>query len=107
MISEVDGMLQNSKNIVDNVGYHQDVIKSCEDILKQLNPAYAKEQERDTAIEDLTTQVNKMQTEFGSIKGTLSKIEGLLTRAGSIQTVQTNGDDRIQGSSVGQSVRAA
>ena len=95
MISEVDGMLQNSKNIIDNVDYHQDIIKSCEDILKQLNPAYAKEQERDTAIEDLTTQVNKMQTEFGSIKGTLSKIEGLLTKAGNIQNIQTNGDDRI------------
>ena len=80
MISEVDGMLQNSKNIIDNIDYHRGIIKSCEDILKQLNPAYAKEQARDTAIEDLTEQVNKMQTEFGSIKGTLSKIEGLLTR---------------------------
>ena len=87
MISEVDGMLQSSKNIVDNVDYHQGIIKTCEDILKQLNPAYAKEQERDSAIEDLTAQVNKMQTEFGSIKGALSKIEGLLTRTENVQTI--------------------
>lgn len=87
MISEVDGMLQSSKNIVDNLDYHQGIIKTCEDILKQLNPAYAKEQERDSAIEDLTQQVNKMQTEFGSIKGALSKIEGLLTRTETVKTL--------------------
>lgn len=80
MIQEVDMMIQNSKNVLENVDYHQNIVAICEDILKKLNPSYAKEQERDTAIEDLTTQVNNIKNEFGSIKSVLSKIEGLLTK---------------------------
>ena len=60
MISEIDNMLQNSKNIIDSVDHHKKIIVACEDILKKLNPMYAKEQQRDTAIEDLTNQVNNM-----------------------------------------------
>ena len=60
MISEVDAMLQNSKNVLENVGCHEKIIDQCEEILKQLNPSYAKEQERDVAIEDLTAQVNSI-----------------------------------------------
>lgn len=34
MISEVDGMLQSSKSIIDSIEYHKKMIKSCEDMLK-------------------------------------------------------------------------
>lgn len=78
MISEVDAMLQNSKNIVDSVDRHKQNITACENILKELNPVYARESERDSAIDELTNKVNGMQDEFGSIKETLSKIENLL-----------------------------
>ena len=78
MISEVDAMLQNSKNIVDSIDRHKQNIVACENILKELNPVYARESERDSAIDELTNKVNGMQDEFGSIKETLSKIENLL-----------------------------
>lgn len=81
MISEVDAMLQNSKNILQNVDKHKTIIASCENILKELNPVYAKEQERDTAIDSLTEQVNNMQK-------TLSRLEGILTK-------QNNGNEQI------------
>lgn len=55
MISELDAMLQNSKNIIDSIDHHKHIIAACEGILKKLNPVYAKEQERDSAIEDLTS----------------------------------------------------
>ena len=80
MIQEVDSMLQNSKNIVDSIDKHKNNIIVCENILKELNPVYARESERDDAIDDLTTKVNNIQDEFGSIKDTLSKIENLLNR---------------------------
>lgn len=80
MIQEVDSMLQNSKNIVDNIDKHKSNITACENILKELNPVYARESERDEAIDDLATKVNSIQNEFGSIKDTLSKIENLLNR---------------------------
>lgn len=60
MISEVDAMLQNSKNVLDSVDQHKATIEACENILKELNPVYAKEQERDSAIDSLTEQVNSM-----------------------------------------------
>lgn len=73
MISEVDAMLQNSKNILSSVDKHKTIIASCEDILKELNPVYAKEQERDTAIDSLTEQVNNMQS-------VLNRLEDILTK---------------------------
>lgn len=73
MISEVDSLLQTSKNILQSVDKHKTIIASCENILKELNPVYAKEQERDTAIDSLTEQVNSMQS-------VLTRLENLLTK---------------------------
>lgn len=73
MISEVDAMLQNSKNILSSVDKHKTIIASCENILKELNPVYAKEQERDIAIDSLTEQVNNMQS-------VLNRLEDILTK---------------------------
>lgn len=75
MISEVDAMLQHSKDIISSIDQHKQIIASCESILKDLNPVYAKEQERDSAIEDLTNQVNNMQ-------GVLNRLESLLIKQG-------------------------
>ena len=88
MTAEIDGMLQSSRQILNSTSYHEKVITSCEEMLKQLNPSFAKEQERDDAIETLTTQVNSIQSEFGSIKGDVSKILGLLTRVETPKPVQ-------------------
>lgn len=61
MIQEVNAMMANSKSILANVEQHKSNITACEKILKELNPVYAKEQERDEAIDTLTKQVNSMQ----------------------------------------------
>ena len=61
MIQEVNAMLANSKSILANVEQHRSNITACERILKELNPVYAKEQERDEAIDSLTKQVNGIQ----------------------------------------------
>ena len=81
MIQEVDSMLQNSKNVLQSIDKHKIVAEQCENILKELNPVYAKEQERDSAISSLTKQVNSMQ-------GILTRLEGLLTK-------QNNGNEQI------------
>ena len=59
-------MLENSKSIVANVEQHKSNISACEKILKELNPIYAKEQERDEAIDN--------------ISGRMDRIEGILAR---------------------------
>lgn len=72
MISEVDGMLQSSKSIIESIDYHKKMITACEEMLKQLNPAYAKEQERDGAIDSLKSEVETLRQE-------ISKMTALLT----------------------------
>ena len=59
-------MLENSKSIIANVEQHKSNISACEKILKELNPIYAKEQERDEAIDN--------------ISGRMDRIEGILAR---------------------------
>lgn len=66
MIQEVTAMLANSKSIIANVDQHRSNIAACEKILKELNPVYAKEQERDEAIDN--------------ISGRMDRIEDILTR---------------------------
>jgi peptidoglycan hydrolase CwlO-like protein len=75
MISEVDGMLQSSKSIIESVDYHRNVISACETILKQLNPVYAKEQERDSAIDDLKSEVESLHKQIAKMTELLSKAE--------------------------------
>ena len=75
MISEIDGLLQTSKSILESIDYHRKMITSCEEMLKQLNPAYAKEQERDSAIDGLRNQVATLQREISRMTALLTKTE--------------------------------
>lgn len=54
-------MLNNSKSILSSIQQHESNIKACENILKELSPIYAKEQERDEAIDDISTRMNRME----------------------------------------------
>lgn len=72
MSNEVDNMLQSSKNIVDSIPYHNGVIESCEEILKNLNPRFAKEKERDEDI-------NNLKAKIGGIESKMDKILNLLS----------------------------
>lgn len=71
MISEVDGLLKISKDVLDNIDKHKESVSAYENILKKLNPVYAKESERDATIHDLSTRVD-------SIQDTLERLEELL-----------------------------
>ena len=75
MSNEVDNMLQSSRSIVDSVGYHNYIITSCESILKELNPRFAKEKERDEDI-------NNLKDKMGGIESKMDKILGLLQKDG-------------------------
>ena len=75
MISEVDGLLQNSKNALSSIDQHKANIAACEKILKELNPVYAREQERASAIDNLTEQVD-------GIQNALDRLERILLKKG-------------------------
>lgn len=73
MSTEVDNMMQSSKSIVDSVTYHENIISSCEEILKNLNPRFAKEKERDEDISNLKSQIGGIETKMDEILKLLSK----------------------------------
>lgn len=71
--SEVETILQNSKQILDNIDVYKCNITECETILKELNPQFAKDKERDDKINSLTNEVSGMKDTLDKIVTMLSK----------------------------------
>jgi hypothetical protein len=40
--SEIQNMIKNSKEVLDSIPYHEEVIANGETLLKELNPEFAK-----------------------------------------------------------------
>lgn len=70
---EVESILVNSKQIVDSIENYKQNIKSCEQILKELNPQYAKDKERDDRL-------NNLEERFGGVEDKLDMILNLVTK---------------------------
>lgn len=71
MSAEVDAMLRQSKAILESVDYHERVVKSCEEMLQQLNPQIAKEKEQ-------AEKINKLEGKVSGIEGKIDKMMGWL-----------------------------
>ena len=73
MSNEVENILQGSRNIIDSVPYHTNVINDCEEIQKVLNPRFAKEKERDEDINNLKTKIGGIESKMDQILTLLSE----------------------------------
>lgn len=71
MISEVDSLLKDCEDRINNITKYKEDAASFKDILKALNPVYAKEEQRDEAIDSLTQRVDGMYS-------ALERLESLL-----------------------------
>lgn len=65
-------MMENSKSILSNVEQHKSNIIACENILKELNPVYAKEQERDEAIDNISGRMDRIENILARLENRLS-----------------------------------
>lgn len=74
MCAEVEAMLRNSNSILDSIPYHKKVITSCDEMLRQLNPQFAKEKEQEEKI-------GVLEQKMGGIENTLSQMMGMLSEA--------------------------
>ncbi len=72
MIQEVTSMMENSKSILSNVEQHKSNVAACEKILKELNPVYAREQERDEAIDNISGRMDKIENILARLENRLS-----------------------------------
>ena len=65
--SEVESTLHNAKYIVEHIEDYQNQITECEDVLKELNPQYAKDKARDEEIAGLKNEVAGMKENIDKI----------------------------------------
>lgn len=59
--SFIGDALQNSKNIVNSVDKHKQLIVDYEELLEELNPALKADKEKDKAIQTLQDQVSELK----------------------------------------------
>lgn len=74
MSSEVEAMLRTSKQLLESVPFHEKVIASCDIILRELNPQFAKEKEQEERIGMLEGKVTGIDGKLDEVMGMLSKI---------------------------------
>lgn len=71
--TEIETALENSKNIVNNIEYYKTNIETYENILKEINPQFAKDKERDTQISNLEIKVSGIETKLDKILEAINK----------------------------------
>ncbi len=70
--NEVESILQTSKQIVNNIETYKQNIANCEEILKELNPQFAKDKERDDRL-------NNLELKFQGVENKIDKLLNLVT----------------------------
>ena len=73
MNQEVDSMLKSSKQIIESIPYHEKTIIACEEMLKELNPQFAKQKDQEEKINNLETKVGGIENKLDDICTMLSK----------------------------------
>lgn len=71
--NEVESILQNSRQILENIDTYKQNIIDCESILKKLNPQFAIDKERDERLSNL-------ETRFDGVESKLDKIFNLIQK---------------------------
>lgn len=71
--NEVETILNKSQQILNNIDIYKESISECENILKQLNPQFAKDKERDDRLLNL-------ENRFDGVESKLDKIFDLIKK---------------------------
>ena len=71
--SEVESTLHNANYIVEHIEDYKSQITQCEEVLKQLNPQYAKDKARDERIAGIEKEVAGMKDDITKILAAVTK----------------------------------
>ena len=71
--SEVESTLHNANYIVEHIDDYKNQITQCEEVLKQLNPQYAKDKARDERIAGIEFEVAGMKDNIAKILAAVTK----------------------------------
>lgn len=72
LITELENTLQHTKQILAERSKHEQTVTDCESLLKELNPVFAKDKERDDRIHGLDVKVSNMEDKLDKILNVLS-----------------------------------
>lgn len=72
MSAEVESLLRMSRQVLESIPYHEKVLVSCDSILRELNPSFAKEKEQEEKI-------GALEERMGNIDDKLNKMFDLLS----------------------------
>lgn len=72
-LSEIDKIRMKAQGELDRKELNEQTIESCEEMSKTLNPTYAKEKERDEAIDNLSDRLDGIETSMEKILKLLNK----------------------------------
>lgn len=81
VLTEVESMMMASQSAIakETIDYHNAVLKTGDEIVKELNPTYKKDKERDETISSLKTDIAGLKSDMrdltNMLKSTLSKGE--------------------------------
>lgn len=78
--SEIESTLHNATYIVEHVEDYKNQITQCEQVLKDLNPQYAKDKARDEEITGIKIQINDVQSQVAGLRGNIDKILAAVTK---------------------------
>lgn len=70
--TEVENIHKRNKQILANTDLYEKEIADCEKIMKELNPQFAKDKERDERINGLDTKVTSMESKLDQILNVLA-----------------------------------
>lgn len=65
--NEVESIIQNRKNILENVENYKKDIEEGESILKQINPQFAKDKEREERLSNLEDRFDNVESKLDKI----------------------------------------
>lgn len=71
--TEVENILQNSKQVLNNIDTYKQNIQNCEEILKQLNPQFAIDKERDERLTSLENRFDGFESKLDKIFNLVQK----------------------------------
>ena len=71
--NEVESILQNSKQVLNNIETYKKNVSECENILKQLNPQFAIDKERDERLSNLETRFDGFESKLDKIFNLVQK----------------------------------
>lgn len=71
--NEVENILQNSRQILNSIDTYKRNVEDCENILKQLNPQFAIDKERDERLSNLETRFDGFESKLDRIFNLVQK----------------------------------